>query len=78
MHSDLINITFQFSHICDVGLDENNAVRAVLFLKLPDSILSLPNIHIANSHILQRQVTGKIPDTCFVQDLSISVYSSME
>jgi hypothetical protein len=58
--SDRFDVTFQFSHISDVGLDENNAVRAVLGLKLPDSIFPLPNIHIANSHILQ-QVTGRIP-----------------
>ena len=76
--SDPFHITFQFSHISDVGLDENNAVRAVLGLKLPDSILPLPNIHIANSHILQRQVTGRIPETCFVSEPSVSVYSSME
>jgi hypothetical protein len=55
-------------------IDDNNNFGQ----KLPDSILPLPNIHIANSHILQWQVTGRIPETWFVSDPSISVYSSME
>jgi hypothetical protein len=76
--SDRFDITFMFSHISDVGLDENNAVRAVLCLKLPDSILPLADINIANSHILQRKVTGRNSETCFVSDPSISLYSSME
>jgi hypothetical protein len=60
-YSDRFGITFQFSHISDVGLDENYPVRSVLRLKLLYRVLTLPNIHIANNHILQRQDTGRIP-----------------